>query len=60
MDKKCTGCPDRSESMLKDADWRFCMSKEITEKYNKDKRTTGRIPSCMYARTYYCSKVVEK
>jgi hypothetical protein len=56
MDNRCKGCPDRSENMLKTYDWRFCKNKEIIERYNKDKGTKDRIPSCMYARTYYCHK----
>ncbi|MFA5305927.1 MAG: hypothetical protein WC365_00610 [Candidatus Babeliales bacterium] len=57
MDKKCIGCLDRSESIRKNADWCLCLDKEIINKYNRDKGTMDRIPSCMYARTYYCNKV---
>jgi len=60
MDSKCKGCPDRSEKMHKTYDWHFCTNKEIVEKYNKEKGTKDRMPSCMYAKTYYCNKAVGK
>ena len=53
MDRRCIGCPDKSESMFGDIEWSFCLNKEVNER--RGNKGTN-YPSCMVAQTNYCDK----